>query len=213
LAIFDLDGTLCDTRADIADALNRALGEQGVPALPLERVTEMIGGGVELLVARALGDRAPEKAAEVAARFRANYAAGICRQTALYPGMSALCERARSCGVTLAIATNKPTRLARDLLVGLGILPWFSVVLGEEPGRARKPDRAVVDEILRWTKVSSEHALYVGDSLVDLETARNAGVAVALVDWGYADPAALTRAGADFWVHSADELGRVLGVP
>src|SRR5438309_1262840 len=144
LAIFDLDGTLIDSAGDIADALNAALGERGLPAHPLAAVRRMIGEGVEVLVERALGRAGHAEQATVVAAFRRLYAGNPAVRTRPYPGMVELLERARAAGITLAIATNKPNDLTKRILVALRLLPLFSVVVGAEPGLPRKPDPTAV---------------------------------------------------------------------
>src|SRR5207237_788840 len=115
-------------------------------------------------------------------------------------------------GITLAIATNKRTDFTKQVLVALSLLPLFSIVMGEEPGLPRKPDPAIVRRILDLTEIPAGRTLYVGDSLVDLATARNAGVPVALVTWGYADRDALSAARPDHLIDSPIALGALLGI-
>jgi len=212
LCIFDLDGTLIDSAPDIADALNQALSERGLPAHSTARVTRMIGEGVDVLVERALGrPRHPEHAVVVAA-FRRLYAAEPAAKTRPYAGLPELLQRARAAGLTLAIATNKPNDITKQILIALRLLPLFSVVIGAEPGLPRKPDPAAVRRILELLAVRPERTLYIGDSLVDLATAHNAGVPAALVTWGYTDPAVLALAAPEALCDSPDALAERLGL-
>src|SRR5262249_13856621 len=137
LAIFDLDGTLIDSRGDIADALNAALAESGLPTHPPKDIEGMIGDGVGMLVARALLPEHAERAPQITTLFRARYAANLVRKTCIYPGLREVCETARALGVKLGIVTNKPTRFARPIVEQLGIAPLFAAVVGEGDGLPR----------------------------------------------------------------------------
>ncbi len=212
LAIFDLDGTLIDSAGDIADCLNLALCEVGRPPLLREQVVAMIGRGIDVLVERALGGPGHPEQARVAAAFRRHYADHPVGKTRLYPGLAELIERARAAGIVFAVATNKRTDITKQILVALGLLPLLTVVIGDEPDLPRKPDPASVRKILELTRIAPVRALYVGDSLVDLETARNAGLPCALVTWGYADRAALSAAGPDHLIDRPAELAALLGL-
>src|SRR5262245_33774517 len=194
LAIFDLDGTLIDSAPDIADSLNQALAERGLPSYSTAAVTRMIGEGVDVLVERALGHAAHPEHSAVVAAFRESYGARPAAKTRPYAGLPELLHRARTAGIVLAIATNKPNEITKPILIALKLLPLFSVVIGAEPGLPRKPDPTVVRRILELTRVGPGGTLYVGDSLVDLATAQNAGVPAALVTWGYTDAAVLAQA-------------------
>jgi len=211
LVMFDLDGTLIDSAGDIASSLSVALAEVGLPPRAREQVVPLIGRGIEVLVERALGGPGHPAQARVTEAFRQHYAAHPVVHTRLYPGVGELLERARACGIVLAVATNKRTDICKQILVALGLLPLFTVVLGDEPALARKPDPARVHKILALTRIAPARSLYVGDSLIDLETARNAGVSAALVTWGYALRAALAAAGPDHLIDGPAQLAALLG--
>ena len=210
-AIFDLDGTLVDSHGDIADALNAALAESGLPTHPVGDIEGMIGDGVGMLVARALLPEHAAHADRITTLFRARYAANLVVKTCVYPGLRELCAEAQSRGLRLAIATNKPTRFARSVVDALGLTPLFSVVVGEgDPPLPRKPDPAMVDHVLGQLGATRESTIYIGDSLVDAQTARNAGLPLALVTWGYTARAALAATNPDWLVDDAAALRKIL---
>jgi phosphoglycolate phosphatase len=213
LAIFDLDGTLVDSRADIGAALNAALRDAGLPEHGPTEVAGMIGDGVARLVERALGRAGHPAHADVVAGFRRHYQTHLVDKTVVYAGMAELLARAHQAGVHLAVATNKPTAFAEQILAVLGLRPQLEVVLGEDGSHPRKPDPASIRTILARTGWGTQDALYVGDSLVDLATGRNAGVAVALVTWGYTARERLFAARPEHLIDHAAELASLILPP
>lgn len=210
-AIFDLDGTLVDSHADIADALNAALAESGLPTHPVAAIEGMIGDGVGMLVARALLPEHAHQAPQITTLFRAKYAANLVVKTRVYPGLRELCENARARGIRLAIATNKPTRFARAVVDALDLAPLFTPVVGEgDPPLPRKPDPAMVDHVLAQLGATRDNTLYVGDSPVDAQTAKNARLPLALVTWGYTPRAVLAATNPDWLVDDAAALQKIL---
>jgi len=210
-AIFDLDGTVVDSHGDIAYALDAALAESGLPTHPMEDIEGMIGDGVGMLVARALLPEHAHQAPQITTLFRAKYAANLVGKTRVYPGIREICEAARARGMRLAIATNKPTRFARAVVEQLGLSPLFAVVVGEgDPPLPRKPDPAMIDHVLAELGAQRERTLYVGDSLVDAQTAKNARIPLALVTWGYTARAALAQTAPDWLVDDMAALQKIL---
>ena len=197
LCIFDLDGTLVDSVGDIADALNRTLGTTFADSV----VAGWVGSGVKVLLERAGVARAD--VAVVAERFREHYAAQPCNHTRPYLRVR---ETLRAIACEKAVATNKPGDLARTILVKLGLAEELVAILGEDDVGARKPDPLIVDILRGKVGASRAQTLYVGDSLVDAETAHAAGVDLCLVTYGYADPAAIRAAKAQFHIDRFDEL-------
>lgn len=193
--VFDLDGTLVDSRPDLASAVNATRERLGLPPLSLAAVTGMVGEGARVLVRRAL----PESVAgaafdEALALFLDLYFERCLEGTRAYPGIpEALAELAA--GRPLAVLTNKPERHSRKVLAGLGLLPWFEAVVGGDTLPARKPDPAgLLSLAARWGLPPGE-VLLVGDSAVDAATARAGGCRLALVEWGFADVGPLLAAG------------------
>jgi phosphoglycolate phosphatase len=211
LIIFDLDGTLIDSVGDIADALNAALAESGLRPLSDAETARAVGSGVRALVTRALDMRAPTPPATdlidtVEAAFRGHYSAEPLRRTSLYLGARETLARLDDSGTLLAVATNKPGALARAILDGLGVGERFASVIGEDDVGARKPDPLMIDVIRGKLGVGRRGTLYVGDSLVDADTADAAGVDLALVGYGYAPPEAIAARAAKHHISRLSEL-------
>jgi phosphoglycolate phosphatase len=210
LCIFDLDGTLADTREDIAWAANRMRADLGLAEAPAERIYPFIGRGVRNLVERVLALPVDNNYHMVGIRnydpeaglqsFRAHYGAHLLEKTRLYPGVPEMLAELHAAGVHLSVATNKPEGFSREILAGLHVAPLFEHVLGGDSVQNRKPHPEAALRILSDTPAPRERTLFVGDSLVDAETAQAAGVDLGLVAWGYEDPQALagTRAAARF---------------
>jgi phosphoglycolate phosphatase len=205
LAILDLDGTLVDSVDDLAASVNHALVVVGLPPRPTADVRSFVGDGARMLLERAVGPRTDLVESALAAWW-AHYEDHCLDRTVLYPGIAAALAGA---GRTLAVHTNKPGRLARRILAGLGVLDRFAVVLGGDEA-ARKPDPEGARAILSRTGVAAADAVFVGDSPVDLATARAAGVAAVAVGWGLHAAAALRSAGAEVVVDDPAALARWL---
>jgi phosphoglycolate phosphatase len=201
LAIFDLDGTLVDSVDDLAAAVNHALARAGLPLRSRDEVRTFIGDGARVLLERSVGPRR-DKLEEALASWREHYAAHLLDQTRPYPGVADALSRA---GRALAVQTNKPGPMARRILEGLGLLSRFAVVMGGGEAPA-KPDPAGVRAILARVGVGPGEAVFVGDSLVDLATARNAGLTFVGVTWGLVSREDLVRGGAVNLVDRAEEL-------
>lgn len=185
LIVFDLDGTLIDSRRDLADATNLLLLELGASPLPVETVAALVGEGAALLVRRALDAAGltvdPDRAL---ARFLELYDDRLLVHTVPYDGVADALERlARS--LPLAVLTNKPSRATSAILDGLGLTPYFRAVVGGDTPLGRKPDPAGLLSIVRDAGASAETTLFVGDSPIDLQTARNAGCRICVARYGF----------------------------
>ena len=206
LAILDLDGTLVDSREDLYLSVRHALAVLGLPPRSLEEVVSFVGEGAGRLVSRSIAPA--ENLLEPAlAAWRAHYAEHLLDHTRLYPGIAAALASARH---PLAVHTNKPGAMARRILEGLGILGRFATVVGGDEA-PRKPDPAGTLAIMARLGARAEETVLVGDSQVDLDTARAAGVRFVGVGWGFAAPAALAAAGAEVVVREAAQLLPWLG--
>ena len=190
--LFDLDGTLIDTAADIALALNRAFGEQGLPAVDAGTVRGLIGRGAALLITRALaqlGRSAGEVELErIYDRFLHHYALLQEQGESLaeaYPGARAALQALESGGVQLAVVTNKVHRLAISALAHAGLESGLGVVVGGDTCARRKPDGEPLLYACRTLGVAPQRALMVGDSVNDVQAARAAGMPVLCVPYGY----------------------------
>ena len=204
--LFDLDGTLVDSRADIAEAVNAALRAVGLPERSLEEVTGFIGEGSRRLLEKAIAPH-DELLAEAHAAWEQAYAAGLLQHTAFYPGMRELVAKlASERPGKLAVHTNKPGKYARPILEGLGASGLFARVLGGGDGSANKPSPEGVKRLLAELDAESQDAVYVGDSAIDVQTAHAAGLRFVGVAWGYGGEAQLRAAGATRIAANAEEL-------
>ena len=184
-AVFDLDGTLIDSRQDIAAAANAARLAVGLVALDLVTVVGFVGDGAEKLIERLVpaGDAALREAALTA--FKAHYTEHCCDHTRPYGGIPAVLTTLRAAGWRLAVATNKPEAFAHTILDRLGLAPLFSGVRGGD--RVRKPDPTPVIELLRELGASPASSWMIGDHHTDIRAGRGAGCRVAWCDWGIGD--------------------------
>jgi len=205
LAIFDLDGTLVDSRLDLCLAVNHALRTVGLPERSLEEVSGFVGEGAARLVERAVAPRLDLREAALAAWWE-HYEVHLLDHTVLFPGLAELIATAP---IPLAVHTNKPGRLARAILEGLQVADHFTAVVGGDEA-LRKPDPEGTLRILERSGVSPRDAVLVGDSLVDLATAQAVPIRFVPVAWGLVAPALLVAAGAPPPVRTAGELQSAL---
>ncbi|MCQ2430315.1 MAG: HAD-IA family hydrolase [Clostridia bacterium] len=208
--IFDLDGTLLDTLDDLADAVNAALTAQGYPARTREEVCAFVGNGVGRLMERAVpGGRDDPRYDACMEEFVAHYRAHCQDKTVPYPGIVDLLTRLKAGGVRTAVVSNK-----FDLAVKALCAHYFDGLIGAAIGETasvrRKPAPDTVLEALRQLRSDPAHAVYVGDSDVDVLTARNAGLPCISVTWGFRDAAFLRESGAAVLVSDADALYQLL---
>ena len=187
--VWDLDGTLVDSAADIAASLNRLLGENGLASLDSGRIRNMIGEGVAVLIRRGFEahDITPggERLAGLVERFLAIYSEIATASTRLFPGARKALQTLSDAGLRQAICTNKPEAITRQVLAGLGIADCFDVVIGGDTLPRNKPDPLPLRAALEGLDVTPEQSLMVGDSAIDVQTAHAAGVSVAFVTFGY----------------------------
>lgn len=180
LIVFDLDGTLVDSRRDIATSVNELLERLGRPCLPPERIYGFIGNGVRRLLERSLGEGSAAEIDRAVEAYLPIYRSHLFDTTRPYPGVVEALE-ALGPERVLAVLTNKPRAESEALLSGLGLRHFFRRVCGGEDFPERKPHPAGIHALLEETGIRAERALMVGDSRVDVETARNAGIPVCLV--------------------------------
>jgi len=227
LLIFDLDGTLIDSRADLVAAVNLALAALDRPALPDEQVGGYVGDGAALLMQRALGFAPPPDPARtapppvtlapgdaaLAARalelFLEFYAAHKLDRTQLYPGVGDGLRALHAAGARMAVLTNKPVVPSRQIVAHLGIAPLFEAVLGGNSFPQKKPDPVGIHALLERCEVAPQQAVMIGDSGVDVRCGRNAGVWTAGVSYGFA-PESLRAQPPDWMADSFPELHRSL---
>ena len=208
--LFDLDGTLLETRRDIATAANLVLAEMGLPQLPPEEVSGYVGRGARVLMSRCIerasGAAPSDSGVESAfSAFRRHYALHMCDTTLPYPGIFGLLDRLKEAGVPMAVVTNKPEDLSYRMTERLGLSAYFSFIVGGETLPRRKPDPApLICALERFG--AGENPLMVGDSTIDIEAARAAGIPVAAVAWGFGPRDEVIEARPDFIVEDPAEL-------
>ncbi len=211
LVIFDLDGTLLNTIADLGMATNYAMTAMGFPVHDLDSYRFMVGNGITRLIGRALpADRRDSATVEAArARFLEYYDVHCTDRTGPYPGIPALLASLVEHGVGVAVASNK-YHAATSRLVARFFpdIPWTAVE-GHRDGRPTKPDPAIVRDIMAVAGVEAPDVLYVGDSGVDMDTARNASLESVGVTWGFRPEEELRAHGADHIVHDAREIQKL----
>jgi phosphoglycolate phosphatase len=197
--IFDLDGTLADTIEDLAGAMNRSLRTRGLPEHDFGEYKLFVGDGFRNLVARALPEPSRSEALvqEIWFEAAANYAERCLDMTRPYPGVTELLAALAGRGLALAVLSNKPDDLTKKVTAGLFPGTPFGLVRGETAAFPRKPDPAsALDACARLGAEPSE-ALYLGDTGVDMRTARAAGILALGAAWGFRGEAELRAAGAD----------------
>ena len=209
-AIFDLDGTLLDTLQDLADSANYALALHGLPARTVEEVRRFVGNGVGLLIRRAVPEGTPEELERQVLRdFRAHYLVNMENKTAPYPGIPELLDALGAAGVPTAVVSNKFDGAVKGLCQNY-FGGRIGAAIGESQGVARKPAPDTVFRALAELGMPREGAVYIGDSDVDIETAKNAGLPCISVSWGFRSRAFLTEHGARTIADTVEELRELL---
>lgn len=206
--LFDLDGTLVDSRRDIASSVNRMLDDMGFAPRREEDIYGFIGGGVYKLVIASLPPGQGNRVEEGVERFWLIYKDHVLDTTVPYAGIPHSLEAMS--GLKLAVATNKPLAHAELILRGLGLSGLFSSVKGWKPGIPVKPDPAILLLALREMDAEPGEAVMVGDSINDLLAARAAGAKCCLVGYGYGKKESLTEAGPDFFADTVEDLEEII---
>lgn len=206
LLIFDLDGTLVDSRIDIANSINYMRRRLDLEPLPIETIASFIGEGASALVRRALGNRVSEaQVKEALDIFLPHYAQHLLDNTVQYPEVNeTLAELARR-GKPLAVLTNKPTEMTRRILEGLGLAELFALILGGDSFERKKPDPMGVHYIINAIGSSPERTLVIGDLPNDILAGRNAGAWTCGVTYGLAGER-VAEAQPDFLIRRISEL-------
>src|ERR1700726_1363452 len=182
--IFDLDGTLIDSKQDLIHSVNAMLRELGRGELPAETISGYIGHGAPQLVARALGDGSTEEQRQQALQFFLSYyEEHKMDTTCAYPGVPETLEKLAT--MPMGVLTNKPVRISVRILEAMGLSKYFQAIYGGNSFQTKKPDPLGATTILRELNAEPREALLVGDSEVDVQTARNAGTLAAAVNYGF----------------------------
>lgn len=206
LIIFDLDGTVLDTLADLAAALNHALQNNGLPPRALPEVRSFVGNGIRKLIERGVPAGTPEAViGAVHADFTAYYEVHCADATAPYAGVRETIASLRAAGYRTAVVSNKADYAVQKLVKAY--FPGdFDFAAGETPEMRRKPAPDTVFAALSALNVPKDEALFVGDSEVDIETAKNAGIPCVSVTWGFKDRDFLLAHGATTLIDTPQEL-------
>lgn len=184
LVVFDLDGTLVDSKQDLAQSVNAMRTEMGLAPLPIDLIGSYVGHGVKLLVSRSLGpDATAENVEKGLAYFLDYYRRHMLDNTAPYPGVAETLEKLK--GHKMAVLTNKPVIFSREMLSRLGFAQYFCHVYGGNSFPRKKPDPMGLNTLMEDLGISAQETLMVGDSDTDILTGRNAGVLTCGVTYGF----------------------------
>ena len=202
--VFDLDGTLVDSYAALAESVNFARREHGLDSLPEERIREFVGDGLDRLLQRAFEN--PDVPATVVAAFEARYDEMCCTESRVLGEVEETIRSLHALDVSMAVCTNKPTGFSRKILDYLRLSDYFQGIVGPDLAGARKPDARHVQHALETTGCTASESLFVGDMPIDVEAARNSGMDVAVVSTGSSTPAAMRIARADHYLERFSDL-------
>jgi phosphoglycolate phosphatase len=186
LVIFDLDGTLIDSRLDLAHAVNATRAQAGRGPLPHEQIFSFVGNGAPVLIKRSMGPDASDEEVRNALEFFLDYYRHHALDyTVLYPGVHDALNLLYASGTAMAVLTNKPVRISHRIMEGLGIASLFFRIYGGNSFEHKKPHPIGIDTLRAEVSAPAEKTWMVGDSYVDVQTARNAGVASCGVTYGF----------------------------
>jgi phosphoglycolate phosphatase len=210
LLIFDLDGTLIDSAKDLAISMNATRAQFGMPPLNPKLIYSYVGNGAAVLVRKALGPEASDELAETALRFFLDYyRAHALEHTQPYQGVREMIEQVSGDGHRLAVLTNKPVRISRDIIAALGLRSHFNWVYGGDSFAQKKPDPIGILTLIGDAAAQPDQTWMIGDSGVDIKTARNAGVRSCGVTWGF-QPEAFSENPPDMLIDQPGDLARQL---
>lgn len=204
LLIFDLDGTLIDSKRDIANAVNLTFREVGLPEKPKERIYDCVGNGVRQLIIDAVGSDDPKLIDHTLACFEKNYLEHLLDETTLFPGIAEVLAHFEN--KKIALATNKPIHYTEKIIAGLNLCERFDIVIGASPDMQLKPHPEMLLKTLSVLEIQPSDAIMIGDSLNDFHAAKAAGIPACGVAYGFGDPETLRSAYPDFFIEQSDEL-------
>jgi phosphoglycolate phosphatase len=212
LVIFDLDGTLIDSSRDLANSVNATRAWLHLPPLENKLVYSYVGNGATVLIQKALGPNCSDGEVQSAlAYFLGYYREHMLDYTVLYPGVRDVLDRFHDAGIKMAILTNKPVRFSQSIIDGLGLTAHFLRVYGGNSFEQKKPHPVGIESLMAEYGASREKTMMVGDSSVDVQTARNAQVTVCGVTWGF-QPETFAECPPDFLIDKPEELAaRIIG--
>lgn len=204
LILYDLDGTLVDTRKDIINSVRYALATLKGPQLTDEEIKDCVGSGLHALIRKVFRTEDEKLADKGAKLYRQHYTEHMLDYSVLYPGAEEVLEYFKD--RKQAVVTNKPSPFSQQILEGLGIARYFIDVLTGDNGIPHKPDPGAIFHLMKRTGALKDEVLFVGDSLVDIETARNAGVEEVMIAQGFNTEATLIAAKPSSLVKNCGEL-------
>jgi phosphoglycolate phosphatase len=212
LVIFDLDGTLIDSSRDLANSVNATRASLHLPPLEDKIVYSYVGNGAPVLIRKALGpDYSDDEVQSALLYFLAYYREHMLDYTVLYPGVRDVLDRLLGAGITMAVLTNKPVRFSQAIIDGLGLAGHFLRVYGGNSFDQKKPHPVGIETLMDECGAAREKTIMVGDSSVDVQTARNAQVTACGVTWGF-QPETFAGYPPDFLVDRPEELAtRIIG--
>lgn len=205
--IFDLDGTICNTLKDLGECTNRALADFDLPPHPIEDYRMIVGNGVDTQMKRAIGEEkyTKELGDKVKEHFKRYYAQDYLKHTRPYEGMEEALDRLHEMGLLTVVFSNKPDEFAGKLCREL-FGERFSMVVGNRPNVPVKPDPSGLQPILKELNLKAEECVYCGDSCVDMDTGKNAGMKTVGAAWGFRGRKELEEHGADAVIEQPNEL-------
>lgn len=204
LFIFDLDGTLIDSKRDIADSVHHTMKILGLPPISDELIYQFVGNGVTPLIQRTLeqaGGHSLERALKI---FKAHYDQHLLDATQAFPGILEVLNH--FAGKTMAVVTNKPQGYSEKILKGLKIDRFFKGIFGGDTTFPKKPEPDVIHHILQTFSIDPKKSVIVGDSRVDLETGHNAGIVTCGVTYGFRPRKELEEIGCDYLIERPEDL-------
>jgi phosphoglycolate phosphatase len=208
--IFDLDGTLVDTLGDIADSVNHVLASLSLPSHPIEAYRFMVGNGSRMLITRALGPERQQLFETVLKLQQDYYPRHMCDHSRPYPGIAAMLSELQSRGIKLAVLSNKPHEHTRQMIEKLFGMDLFDAVIGQRPDIPLKPDPASALEIAKMLGLEPSQLAMVGDTAMDMQTGRKAGMATVGVTWGFRDRRELIDNGGEHIIDEPRQLIELL---
>lgn len=210
LLIFDLDGTLIDSKLDLAHAVNATREHMNMQPLPHELIYSYVGNGAPVLLRRSLGPEATEDQVQQALEFfLAYYREHMLDYTTLYPGVAKTLDALLADGKRMAVLTNKPVRISKAIIEGLGLSKHFFQIYGGNSFEQKKPHPMGIEVLLSESGIDAAKAMMVGDSAVDVQTARNAGIKACGVTYGF-QPESLAAEPPDYLIDRFEQLPSVL---
>ena len=206
--VLDLDGTLVDTKDDLAAAVNVTLAALGLPSQDPRTLLGYVGNGARVLLERALGSEHGDRIEEGIDVFMPWYREHLLDHAVVYGGLRAVLDRLAGEGAVFSVLTNKPADMSAKILTGLDLDGLCPRLIGGDTLPVRKPDPTGLHQLIATADVAASATLMVGDSAIDVATGRNAGVATCAVLWGF-NGAAVRGAGADVEITEPSELLRI----